>query len=178
MPLGPFDPIPPRSKNYRSHINELREALTGVQDAYDVAVADGFVGSHADFIASLKSTEPGPANTLTIGTVAYGETANATITGLAPNQTLNLTLPKGDTGSDGVAATVSVGTTMTGAPGTDALVTQGGTPQARTLNFTIPRGAEGPEGPAGSAVDIIGVVDGGAPESVYGGTTTIDGGSV
>ena len=54
MPLGPFDPIPPRSKNYRSHINELREALTGVQDAYDVAVADGFTGTRGQWLASLK----------------------------------------------------------------------------------------------------------------------------
>lgn len=36
----------------------------------------------------------GPANTLAIGTVTTG-TANATITGTAPNQTLNLTLPPG-----------------------------------------------------------------------------------
>lgn len=43
----------------------------------------------------------GPANTLTIGTVQSGATADATITGTSPNQTLNLTLPKGDTGSQG-----------------------------------------------------------------------------
>jgi hypothetical protein len=44
---------------------------------------------------------PGPANNLTIGTVASGATAAATITGSAPNQTLNLTLPKGDPGEPG-----------------------------------------------------------------------------
>jgi len=44
----------------------------------------------------------GPANTLSIGTVQSGATADATITGTAPNQTLNLTLPKGDTGQQGV----------------------------------------------------------------------------
>lgn len=32
---------------------------------------------------------------LTIGTVSSGDTAAATITGTAPNQTLNLVLPKG-----------------------------------------------------------------------------------
>lgn len=46
--------------------------------------------------------ETGPANTLTIGTVEGGEEADATITGDAPNQTLNLTLPKGEDGLDGV----------------------------------------------------------------------------
>jgi hypothetical protein len=37
--------------------------------------------------------DTGPANTLSIGTVTTGSTASATITGTAPNQTLNLTIP-------------------------------------------------------------------------------------
>lgn len=41
----------------------------------------------------------GPANELSIGSVQSGTTANATITGTAPEQTLNLVLPKGDTGT-------------------------------------------------------------------------------
>lgn len=47
---------------------------------------------------------PGPANTLTIGTIttgAAGSSASGTITGTAPNQTLNLTIPRGDTGLTG-----------------------------------------------------------------------------
>ena len=44
---------------------------------------------------------PGPANTLTIGTVTDGETAAAEITGASPNQTLNLTLPRGQQGIPG-----------------------------------------------------------------------------
>ena len=43
----------------------------------------------------------GPANTLSIGTVTQGAEAEATITGAAPNQTLNLVLPKGDKGEKG-----------------------------------------------------------------------------
>ena len=35
----------------------------------------------------------GPPNSLSIGTVETGETASATITGIAPSQTLNLVLP-------------------------------------------------------------------------------------
>lgn len=45
--------------------------------------------------------QAGPANTLSIGTVQSGIQASATITGDAPNQTLNLVLPKGDTGAQG-----------------------------------------------------------------------------
>ena len=47
---------------------------------------------------------PGPANSLAIGTVttgAAGSSASATITGDAPSQTLNLTIPRGDTGPGG-----------------------------------------------------------------------------
>lgn len=44
---------------------------------------------------SLKVEGPkGDPNTLTIGTVTEGENATASITGTAPNQVLNLTIPK------------------------------------------------------------------------------------
>lgn len=43
----------------------------------------------------------GETNSLTIGNVATGMEAGATITGEAPNQILNLTLPKGDKGEQG-----------------------------------------------------------------------------
>ena len=48
--------------------------------------------------------DTGPANTLSIGTVTTGEpgtAAAATITGESPNQILNLTIPRGDTGAAG-----------------------------------------------------------------------------
>lgn len=50
--------------------------------------------------------ETGATNSLSIGTVTTGEAgsqASATITGDAPNQTLNLTIPKGDKGDTGAA---------------------------------------------------------------------------
>ena len=100
----------------------------------------------------------GPANTLTIGTVSGGSTASATITGTSPNQTLNLVLPKGDTGSqgpagadgqDGTAATIAVGTVSTGAPGSSATVTNVGTSSAAVFDFSIPQGQQGPAGADG-----------------------------
>jgi hypothetical protein len=45
--------------------------------------------------------DTGPATTLTVGTVTGGATAAATLTGAAPNQTLNLVLPQGATGATG-----------------------------------------------------------------------------
>lgn len=49
----------------------------------------------------------------------------------------------GDTGPAGKAATITIGTTTTGEPGTDAQVTNSGTTQDAILNFTIPKGAPG-----------------------------------
>lgn len=44
---------------------------------------------------------PGPPNVLSVGTVAGGVTAGASITGTSPAQTLNLTLPIGPRGPEG-----------------------------------------------------------------------------
>lgn len=87
---------------------------------------------------SLPRGDVGPANTLAIGTVSTSAgVAAATITGLAPNQTLDLDIPKGD------AATVTVGTVSTGVAGSTASVTNSGTIHDAVLDFTIPRGDVG-----------------------------------
>lgn len=46
----------------------------------------------------------------------------------------------GPQGRDGEAATIAIGTTTTGNPGTNAIVTNSGTTSNAILNFTIPRG--------------------------------------
>lgn len=46
-------------------------------------------------------------------------------------------------GPAGAAATITIGTVTTGAPGTPAQVTNSGTPQNAVLNFTIPQGEPG-----------------------------------
>ena len=76
----------------------------------------------------------GPANTLKIGTVTSGSEAGATITGTAPNQTLNLVLPKGDKGDAG----------PTGPQGPQGVQGEQG-PQGATG----PQGEIGPVGPQG-----------------------------
>lgn len=108
--------IPPEAQGGTRSLHDLYVAHHGVPvpsplvprvrgaSAYEVAVAAGYTGTEADWLASLvgtdgaDSTVPGPANTLTIGTVTSGSTASATITGTSPSQTLDLVLPKGDTG--------------------------------------------------------------------------------
>lgn len=109
----------------------------------------------------------GPANSLSIGTVttgAAGSSASATITGTAPDQTLDLAIPRGDkgdkgdtgdtgaTGATGPANTLTIGTVTTGAEGDPAAATITGDAPNQTLSLTLPvgaTGATGPQGPAG-----------------------------
>lgn len=76
---------------------ELQKSATHVQ----WRVAGTSTWNNLILIDDLKvKGDKGDPNTLSIGTVQGGANAGATITGTAPNQTLNLTLPKGDTGSN------------------------------------------------------------------------------
>lgn len=146
--------------------------------AYELAVQHGYIGTEEEWLASLVGPEgpsgpegpegpSGPANTLSIGTVTKGDDAEATITGTSPNQTLNLTLPKGDKGdtgeqgpqgNPGPANTLSIGT-VTGGASADATIT--GTSPNQTLNLTLPKGDKGDTGdtgatgPAGRGVSTV-----------------------
>lgn len=103
----------------------------------------------------------GPANSLSIGTVVDGVTADATITGTAPSQTLNLTLPKGDKGDKGDQ----------GDPGADGVV------QSLVAGSNITIDATDPANPiinstASGSGDVVGpasAVDG--TPAVFDGTT-------
>ncbi len=68
--------------------------VTQTENGYHVVITDKD-GPHAFDLTN------GPANTLIIGTVTDGEQASASITGEAPNQQLNLVLPKGEQGDPG-----------------------------------------------------------------------------
>lgn len=72
---------------------------------------DGFVWQQGGGSGSQGPEGPaGPANTLTIGTVVDGENADATIVGNSPNQTLNLVLPRGADGANGIGEAPQDGT--------------------------------------------------------------------
>ena len=90
--------------------------------------------------------------------------------------------PAGKDGKDGVdgqSATVTVGSTVTTGPSTDAVVTNVGTNLNAILNFSIPRGAVGETGPAGAdGVDGVDGSDGFSPiasveQTEYGAEITI-----
>ena len=113
--------------------------------------------------AVLEFTIPtgaaGPAATVTVGsvqTVAPEYPATVTNSGTSSAAVLDFEIPQGiagtpgQDGQDGQAATVTVGSTTTGNPGTNASVTNSGTSSAAILDFTIPRGADGVDGQDGS----------------------------
>ena len=57
--------------------------------------------------------------------------------------------PDGPAGADGKSATITIGQTTTGEPGSNASVTNTGDELNAVLSFTIPRGAQGAQGPQG-----------------------------
>jgi hypothetical protein len=67
--------------------------------------------------------------------------------------------PQGDPGTPGSAATIAMGTTTTGAPGTNAAVVNSGTSSAAVFDFTIPRGDVGPQGPQGDPGPLVPLCD-------------------
>lgn len=103
--------------------------------AYEVAVANGFVGDEAAWLASLVGA-----------TGATGPQGPTGATGPAG--------ATGATGAPGTAATIAVGTVTTGAAGSSAVITNSGSSSAAVFDFTIPRGDTGASG--SSTVTISG----------------------
>lgn len=92
--------------------------------------------SLTDYLARVQETISANYYNLSVGTVSTGSTSSANITGVFPNQYLNLTLQAGPTG---------------------------------------PVGPAGPTGPSGYSTLNL---DGGHPDSNYGGLPLIDSGSI
>ena len=135
-------------------LNMLVEAIT-LEQGSPATVEKSIVGSVYKMTFGLPKGEKGakgdtgPANKLAIGTVTKGTEAAATITGSAPNQTLNLVLPKGDKGDKG--ATGETGATgpqgpqgLQGLPGE-----KGDKGETGATGATGPKGDKGDTGPQG-----------------------------
>lgn len=152
--------------------------------AYDVAVANGFIGDEAAWLASLVGDtgpagadgaqgDPGPAGadgepgadgaqgdpgpTGPDGASAYDvAVANGFVGDEAAwlASLVGATGATGATGAQGTAATIAVGTVTTGAAGSSAVITNSGSSSAAVFDFTIPRGDTGASG--SSTVTISG----------------------
>jgi len=98
----------------------------------------------ATIVAKLPKTLTAGSYLLSVtNSASQAGTFNVTIGAVGPQGPAGAT---GKTGPSGAAATITVGTTTTGAAGTSASVTNSGTSSAAVLNFTIPRGAAGSAG--------------------------------
>jgi hypothetical protein len=131
----------------------------------NLGLVTGDTGASGATGATGTTGATGPANTLTVGTVTKigaGGTPTASITGNAPNQTVNLGLVTGDTGASG--ATGATGTTGATGPantltvGTVTKIGAGGTPTAsitgsapnQTVNLGLVTGDTGASGATGA----------------------------
>ena len=128
------------------------EDLPRGKSAYEIAKENGFDGTEAEWLASLKGA-PGAAGANgkdgENGKTPYvGENGNWFIgeddTG-KPSRGA-----KGEPGKDGVTPTFSIESVETGEPGTDADVTMTGDAPNHGLRFVIPRGDKGDKGDTGS----------------------------
>jgi hypothetical protein len=110
--------------------------------------------------ASGSPTKPAiPSVILTVQAVSTNLKGDKGDTGT--NGTTGQKGDKGDTGQPGTAATIAVNNTTTGAPGTQALVSNVGTSNAALLNFTIPQGQKGD----GATITVNSTTTGGAGTS-------------
>lgn len=82
-------------------------------------------------------------------TVTYVAAETVAVTVTEPTIEVTIAL-SGAQGPAGAAATVAVGTTTTGAPGSTAAVVNAGTSSAAVLNFTVPTGPTGATGATGA----------------------------
>ena len=149
--------------------------VTQTEYGASISITDSRGTTTAQVVNGSAGT-PGQAATVTVGSTTTGNpgtNASVTNSGTTSAAVLDFTIPRGDTGPagqdgrdgvDGSAATIAVGTTTTGNPGTNASVTNSGTSSAAVLDFVIPKGDTGASGPAGA--------DGQAATITVGSTTT------
>lgn len=103
--------------------------------------------------------------TISIGTITTGlpgSGVSVSLSGSDPrNPSINFTIPRGNVGPRGIAATINVDSTVTVSPETPASVTNTGTVNDASLKFYIPKGETGLTGNTG-ILEIIEVVTGAA----------------
>lgn len=110
-------------------------ALPGMVQV-ELQMIGGASGSETEITTPIFAVKVNPSN-VDDSAIESQDEFPALVTALAEVEDLKKNGLKGD------AATVTVGSTTTGDPGTDAAVSNSGTTGDAVLNFTIPRGADG-----------------------------------
>lgn len=122
--------------------------------------AGNLIVANGAYTANFYSTGTASLTSLNVAAVSrLGPISNVKITGGSDGQILstdgtgNLHWTNPEAGPKGDAATISVGTVTTGAPGTSATITNAGNSSVAVFNFTIPRGDQGAQGAKGDKGD-------------------------
>lgn len=128
------------------------EDLPRGKSAYEIAKENGFDGTEAEWLASLKGA-PGAAG----ANGKDGENGKTPYVGDNGNWYIGADDTgkpsrgaKGEPGTDGATPTFGIESVETGEPGTDAEVTMTGDTPNHGLKFVIPRGNKGDKGDTGS----------------------------
>lgn len=149
---------------------------TGPQGDQGPQGQQGIQGPQGDQGPQGEIGPTGDAATISVGTTttgAAGSAATVTNSGTTSAAVFDFNIPQGvqgptgDTGAQGEqgpqgpqgaqgdAATLSLGTVSTGAPGTNASITNSGDSSDAIFNFTIPQGDTGPAGPTYTASEPV-----------------------
>ena len=117
----------------------------------------GDMSTNDDFLSSsnnqflIRAAGGVGINTNKPGTNALLVNGSAWVTGNLIAANINgQTNFTGPAGTNGTAATIAIGSVTTGAPGSNAVVTNVGTSNAAVFNFTIPQGLPGASGTNGA----------------------------
>ena len=158
IPNGLTGPVGPSGQNGRNVFIKYADAQP-TQDSDMKDIPSAFMGVYSGTATTAPSTytdylwyqikgskgdsgNPGPAGvspTLSAEPISGGH--RVTMTDAQGTTTFDVM-----DGENAAAATVTVGSTTTGEPGTNASVTNSGTSSDAVLNFVIPRGAKGDTG--------------------------------
>lgn len=116
-----------------------QDGLNG-KSAYEIAVANGYDGNEAQWLASLKGRDGERGRDGRNGLSAYELADGELLFGTVGKWLDSLKGAKGDTGAPGKSATVTIGAVTTGET---ASVTNTGTESEAVLNFVLPAGGGG-----------------------------------
>ena len=143
---------------------EMNVLATLIGNASDLIGTVGNKLASGDFNAGFADTMNVTTKTGEAGTAASVKvTTDESSPNTAKEFNFDFTIPKGDTGEKGEAATIEIGTVTTGEADSEASVENVGTSTEAKLNFTIPRGIQGMQGNSGTI--RIGSVTTGKPNT-------------
>ena len=147
------------SVNNATGIPSVTVTKTGTDEYPNFSFAfQNLKGEKGDKGDTGTSGTDGSAATVTVGSTTTGQpgtSASVTNSGTTSAAILDFVIPAGvpgqpgqdgADGQDGESATITVGSTTTGAAGTSASVTNSGTESAAVLDFVIPKGDTGADG--------------------------------